>query len=78
MLSVKSKQCDQCLFSKNRIVSASRMKEIVKGCVRDDTHFECHKGTIEGKRIVCAGFYQRFSTNLIRISGRLGMLKIVD
>lgn len=78
MLEIKAKQCDQCLFSKNRIVSGKRMKEIVTGCVRRDTHFECHKGTIEGKHIVCAGWFSKFSSQMIRIAGRLNAIVFVD
>ena len=78
MLHIKKSECDQCLFSKNRIVSAKRMKEIVTGCRRKDTHFECHKGTIDGKEVVCYGFYSRFTSQMIRIAGRLGMIKFVD
>lgn len=77
MLEVKKESCDQCLFSKARIVSSQRMKQILKDCSRKDAHFSCHKGTIEGKDIVCNGFYNSFSTNLIRIMGRLNAIKFV-
>jgi len=77
MLEVKEKQCDQCLLSPNRIVSAQRMKQLIKSCNRSDSHFQCHKGTIEGKDIVCRGFYDNFSTNLIRAMGRLNAIKFV-
>lgn len=77
MLEIKETQCDQCLFSKNRIVDAKRMKEIVTECRRKDTHFECHKGTIEGKNIVCHGWFTRFTSQMIRIAGRLNMIKFV-
>jgi len=75
-LKVCKEQCDQCLFSKNRIVK--RFKEIVTGCQNKDTHFECHKGTIKGENIVCAGFYNRFTSQMIRIAGRLGMIEFVN
>jgi hypothetical protein len=74
MLTVCSQQCDQCLFSKNRIVSERRKKEIMAECRRSDSHFVCHKT----KDAVCAGFYQSHSTNLIRIMARLGGIKLVD
>jgi hypothetical protein len=78
MLEVKEKQCDQCLFSKNRIVSAKRMKDILQGCARKDTHFICHKGTIENKDIVCRGFFENRTSQLIRIACRLNAIKFVD
>lgn len=72
MLKVCESQCDQCLFSKDRIVSASRMKEILKTCQKEDTHFLCHKGTIKGEDIVCRGFYDRFDSKGIRFAKWLG------
>lgn len=77
MLKVCNHQCDQCLFSKNRIVSAKRKGEILKECVQTDTYFECHKGTIVGEKIVCSGFFNSFSTNMIRIAGRLNAIEFV-
>lgn len=71
-LQVCEKQCDQCLFSKNRIVSAAAMKDILKKCAHQDTHFLCHKGTIKGKDIVCRGFYDRYDSKVIRMIKWLG------
>lgn len=59
MLKICDKKCDQCLFSKNKIVSEKRKKEILKGCVDKDQFFECHKGTIKGTVQVCAGYFER-------------------
>lgn len=70
--------CNQCLFSKNRIVSAARVREILAGCARDDTHFVCHKASIAGREVCCRAFYDTRTTNLIRIAGRLGMIEFVD
>lgn len=78
MMEVKKKCCGQCLFSKNKIVSDERKEQILSDCTRNDTHFICHKASIEGKDIVCAAFYKQYSTNMLRISERLGMLKKVD
>lgn len=78
MLKVCEKQCDQCLFSKNRIVSSKRMSDILQSCVLKDSHFNCHKGTIVDETIVCKGFYDNYSSNLIRIMGRLNGLQFVN
>lgn len=77
MLKVFETQCDQCLFSKSRIVSAARKREIVQGCIRKDAHFICHKASINDEDVVCRGFYDRISTNLIRIAGRLNCIEFV-
>ena len=78
MMKVKKKCCGQCLFSKNKIVSDTRKKNILSDCQRDDSHFVCHKATIEDKDVVCRGFYETKTSNMIRISQRLGMIEMVD
>lgn len=54
------------------------MKEIVSGCLRRDTHFECHKGTIKGEQVVCAGWYNQYSSQMIRIAGRLNAIEFIE
>lgn len=78
MFEVKSKPCSQCLFGKNAIVSNKRKKDIMLGCKKNDSHFICHKATIEGKDICCKGFYDSLTSNLIRISQRMGFVKFVN
>ncbi len=73
-LKICANPCSQCLFSKSRIVSADRKAEILTDCRRTDSHFVCHKT----EDAVCAGFYKRFDTNLIRIMGRLGGLEFIE
>jgi hypothetical protein len=78
MLKVCAKKCDQCLFDKDRIVSKDRMAEILQECRQNDSYFECHKGTIEGESIVCRGFYDTQTSQMIRIAQRLNAVKFVD
>ena len=78
MFKVKKERCNECLYSKDRVVSQSRAKQVIKDCRRNDSHFQCHKGTINGDDICCRGFYDSESTNLIRIAQRLNMIKFVD
>lgn len=73
-LKVCANQCSQCLFSKERVVSAKRKTEILKNCRESDSYFVCHK-TDEA---VCSGFYQKFSTNLIRIMQRLNGIEFIN
>lgn len=77
MFEVKKECCGECLFSKNAIVSNERKREILNGCAENDNHFICHKASIEGKDICCKGFYDSFSSNMIRVAGRLNMIKFV-
>lgn len=53
---VARKRCDECLFSRARIVSDERAEEIIADCIAKDRPFECHKGTLIGRTIVCRGF----------------------
>lgn len=77
-LKVCAKQCDQCLFSKDRIVSSNRMKDILNDCRRQDTHFVCHKSSMEGGSVCCKGFYDTQTSNLIRIMQRLNGIEFVE
>ena len=78
MLKVIKKCCGQCLFSKNKIVSDSRKEQLLSDIERKDSHFICHKATIKNKEVVCRGFYENKTSNMIRISQRLGMVEFVD
>lgn len=78
MFKVCDKPCDQCLFSKDRIVSAARMKQILKDCRESDSHFICHKATIAGKDVCCRGFYDTQTSQGIRIAQRLRMVEMVS
>jgi hypothetical protein len=78
MFEVCAEKCDQCLFSKNRIVRPGRMQEILKDCAKKDTHFVCHKASIAGRDTCCKGFYDTQTSQLMRIAQRLKMVKFVD
>lgn len=78
MFKVKKKCCGECLFSKDKIVSNKRRKDILDGCKKKDNHFICHKATIKGEDVCCKGFYDTQTSNMIRISQRLNMVKFVD
>lgn len=76
---VFDKPCDECLFGPNKVVSDKRKANIIEDCRARDSHFVCHKATINGDEdICCRSWFERFSTNLERVCGRLGMLFFVD
>ena len=79
-LKVFKECCNNCLLSKDRIVSGARAKEIIKGCVRDQTHFVCHKASIKGEEIVCKTFFDQFGiySQMARIAERLNALEFVE
>lgn len=77
---VRFEQCDQCLFSKDKIVSTKRRQELLRTCKDQDCHFICHKSTINGEEVCCRAFYDAnpCATNLMRIAERLGVVKFTD
>lgn len=79
MLKVYSECCKNCLLSKDRIVGAKRVKEILQGCARDQNHFICHKASMDGKEIVCKSFYDKFGhvSQMVRIAERMNMVEFV-
>ena len=82
MFKVMSEPCDQCLFTKNKIVSDARRKQILRECVETDTHFICHKATMQSAsaQTCCASFHEKMPHvgQLHRIAQRLGAIQRVE
>ena len=78
MFKVKKERCDECLYSKDKVVSNKRRNQLLSDLRKSDGHFICHKATINGEDTCCSGFYESTSTNMIRISQRLGVVQFVD
>ena len=70
--------CAECLFSNAKIVSEEAKAAVLAECASEDRHFLCHKGTIAGQEIVCAGFAARHTSRGIRFARMLGVLRLVD
>lgn len=79
-MQVYKEPCKNCLLSKDRIVSPERMKEIIKGCIQKQTHFVCHKASMNGENVCCKTFFDKLGqhSQLVRISERLNMIEFVD
>lgn len=76
---IMARQCDQCLYSKARIVSGKRASQIIRDTARQDRDFLCHKGSLAGQEIVCRGHLDATGGGqLTRIMGRLGGIKWID
>ena len=78
MLKVMKKCCNQCLFTKNKIVSDERKAQLLRDCKRDDHFFICHKASLAGETIVCSGYQQNMSNSSTQIAERLGMINWVN
>lgn len=79
MFLVMSKSCDQCLMTKNKIVSDRRRDRILEETEKNDSHFICHKATMAGKDIACFGhFSSTGGGRLGRMSKHFGLVQYVD
>jgi hypothetical protein len=72
-LLLASRQCDQCLLSKGRVVSGERAAQIIRDCRSADTHFVCHKGSIAGLTVHCRGYHDRFGSRAHRFAVAVGI-----
>lgn len=70
-------KCDQCLFSSNRIVTKERMKQIIANTLKANTHFICHKGSINKQNIACAGWAERYGSTWLTLAKQLNLIKYV-
>jgi hypothetical protein len=78
-MKVYDKPCQNCLFSKDRIVSEKAAKQIIKECIQNETHFICHKATMNGDDICCKTFYDKFGhvSRNIQFAKWLNYVKII-
>jgi hypothetical protein len=78
-LAVMKDPCDQCLYSRNRIVRRARFRQILSDITERDSFFVCHKASIEGVTAACRGDWDnRGCGQAGQIASRLGMLKFVE
>lgn len=57
-------QCDQCLFTKDRVVSGRRAAQLIRDAVANDRFFECHKHSLRDaaptdRHVCCRAFFKR-------------------
>lgn len=66
-------RCDQCLFSRRKIVPNERRREIVDQCLSKGQAFICHKT----EDIVCKGFddFAPYASNTQIVGKALGLWK---
>lgn len=64
-MKVQKTKCNQCLFTKNKIVSGDRARSIVKEALQNDTFFGCHKTQLKGLKsdVCCKGFWDSHKNN---------------
>lgn len=72
-MQVCSRKCNQCLFSKDRLVSADQANALIRASLQDGGFFNCHKGSIAGEPLVCNQFWQtyRHKCDTLQLAQRL-------
>ncbi len=78
MFVVQEKMCNECLFSKNKIVSDERKEEILEQVREEQTHFICHKASTAGIPGCCKGFYDNENTFPVALSKALNQVIFVN
>lgn len=79
-LKVCDKQCDECLFTKNKIVTDKRRDELLSTVDARTDYFICHKASIVGEKVMCRGFYEKYGnvSILISLGKSLNLISFVD
>ncbi len=75
---VQQTRCDECLFSDAKLVSDARRDEILHECQQLNTHFICHKASINGQDVCCRGFYDERRDARSRLASELGLVEFVE
>lgn len=75
---VTAKRCDECLFSKAKLVDDSRQQQILNNCRETGSYFLCHKGTLRGVAVVCRGFFDTEANQACQVADRLGLVEFID
>jgi len=77
-LKVCRKACDECLYSRRKIVGDDRRASLLEKCRRDGTYFICHKHTLRGQAAVCRRFFDEESNTACQVAPRHGIVVFVD
>lgn len=77
-----SRMCNSCILrprGKGQIpLRADRVAEVIGSAVQRDSYVICHATLGTGASAICRGFYDRYSTNYLRVMGRLGGFVEID
>jgi hypothetical protein len=75
---VAHKRCNECLYTKNKIVGDARKEGLLEGCRTSGKYFICHKATLQGRGVVCRGFFDEENNAACQVAQRLGLVEFVD
>lgn len=76
---VMAKRCDQCLYSDAKIIDDDAKRAVLNECVEQSHHFVCHKATLVGWDVACAGFHAEHPgiSAASRLAATLGVVAFV-
>lgn len=77
IMKVMDKVCNQCLFSKARVVDEARKEEILEKCTRTHRAFQCHKASIMGQNVICRAFFDGNHSLVVRLAKRFNWFEFV-
>ena len=70
-----AQECSTCIFKPQSPVTrglrSGRLRQLIEDTRRGGSYIVCHS-TFSAEPAACRGFVDRYSTNLVRIIGRLG------
>lgn len=74
---IMSKRCDECLFTRNRIVTKDRAAEKVAQCLATGKPFDCHKANLKKRSVTCRGFFDVVGEELlvVRLAKQLDLVR---
>lgn len=80
MFEVFNKSCNNCLLSKDSIVSPERRKDILDTCKEKQIHFICHLSSIEGGQVCCKKFFDEMGnlSRMIRLCKEFKLIKEIE
>ena len=79
VMKVMDKVCNQCLFSKARVVeSDERVEEILERCNRTHKAFQCHKASIAKQNVICRAFFDGNHSLVVRLAKYFGWFEYVS
>ena len=75
-----ARECKTCIFNPESPfrtgpgkLADGRFKSLVQEAVRDESYIICHSTLTDNRdEAICRGFYDNFSTNTLRVWGRIG------
>lgn len=77
---VFSSPCGECLLSPQRVVSPKRAAQLIRECREKQTHFICHKASLEKRDVACAAWVEHrgHESQVLRIARRLNLVVLVE